>query len=735
MAEHVHYGACNLCEAICGLEFRVRDGRIVSIRGDEQDPLSRGHICPKAVALQDLHEDPDRLRRPQKRVGDQWQEIGWEQALDEVADRLAAIHRAHGGQAIGGYMGNPSVHNWGIMTHSSALFGPLKTRSRFSATSVDQLPHQLVSYWLYGHQLMVAVPDIDRSQMILMLGANPLASNGSLWTVPDVRKRIKAMQARGGRLIVVDPRHTETAEIADAHHFIRPGGDAALLLALLQVIFAENLARPGRLADFCDGLEDAAHRVAPFTPERAAAVCGIDADTIRALARELVASPAAAVYGRMGVSTQAHGTLCQWAIAALNIVTGNLDRPGGMMFPHPAMDLIKGPGSKPGHYDAWRSRVRGLPEFGGELPVAALAEEILTPGDGQIRALVTIAGNPVLSTPNGRQLEQALGTLDFMVAIDCYRNETTRFADYILPPTGGLEHDHYDLIFHHFAMRNTAKYSPAIFAKPEGALHDWQIFAGLGRRLRARLGSGRSKPMLQRLSARLRAEVAERLPPHWLLDQALKRGPYGKGRPQRLSLKALRAAPHGIDLGALREALPRRLCHRERRIALLNDALRAELQRYDRVLAELQTQAPRDGELWLIGRRHVRSNNSWMHNAQRLVKGKPRHQLYMHPADLEARGLLDGQRVRIASRVGEIDVEVMATEQIMRGVVSLPHGWGHARPGVQQRVAQAHAGQSANDLTDDRYLDRLSGNAALNGVPVQVMAVRDDLAPRVAANA
>jgi anaerobic selenocysteine-containing dehydrogenase len=723
MSEQTHYRACNLCEAICGLEIKVRDGHVVSIKGDEADPLSRGHICPKAVALQDLHEDPDRLRRPQKRVGEQWVEIGWEQALDEVAEQLAAIHQAHGANSVAAYLGNPSVHNWGNMTHSSAFLAPLKTRSRYSATSVDQLPHQLVAYWLYGHQLLVSVPDIDRSRYILMLGANPVASNGSLWTVPDFRERLKAMQARGGKLVLIDPRRTETAAVADEHHFIRPGADAALLLALLNTIFAENLAQPGRLADFTDGLDAVADAVQAFTPERAAQVCGIDADSIRRIAREFAGSGAAAAYGRMGVSTQAHGTLCQWALAVLNIVTGNLDREGGMMFPLPAMDLVKTAGSKPGHFGAWKSRVRGLPEFGGELPVAALAEEILTPGEGQVRALVTIAGNPVLSTPNGRQLEQALASLDFMVSFDCYRNETTRFADYILPPTGALEHDHYDIIFHHFAMRNTARYNAAVFDKPDGALHDWEIFVRLGRRLRARLRSDAHKPLLQRLSARLKDEVMLRLPPHRMLDISLRRGPYGKGREPDLSLGKLKTAPHGIDLGPLQPLLPGRLFTKDRRIAAINDAIAQEIARYDHILAEQQAALPRNGELWLIGRRHVRSNNSWMHNAQRLVKGKPRHQLFMHPQDLAARGIKDGARVRVGSRVGDVEVEVQATEDIMPGVVSLPHGWGHARPGVQQRIAQQQAGESVNDLTDERYLDALSGNAALNGVAVTVVAV------------
>jgi anaerobic selenocysteine-containing dehydrogenase len=722
MREQTHYRACHLCEAICGLEIRTRGDAILSIRGDAEDPLSRGHICPKAVALQDLHEDPDRLRGPVKRVGDQWQAIPWKQALDEVAERLATVHATHGPHSVAAYLGNPSVHNWGNLTHSSALLGPLKTRSRFSATSVDQLPHQLVSYWLYGHQLLVAVPDIDRCQYLLMLGANPLASNGSLWTVPDVKQRIRDLQGRGGQLVVVDPRRTETAEVADQHHFVRPGTDAALLLALLNVLFSEGLAQPGRLADFTTDLDAVEAAVAPFTPARAAAVTGIPEAAIRQIARDLAAAPTAAVYGRMGVSTQAHGTLCQWAIAVLNIVTGNLDREGGMCFPEPAMDLVAGPGSKPGHFNAWQSRVRGLPEFGGELPVSALAEEIQTPGEGQVRALITIAGNPVMSTPNGRQLEQALGQLDFMVAFDCYRNETTRFADYILPPTSPLERDHYDIIFHHFAVRNTARYNPAVFPRPEGAMHDWEIYQALGRRLRKRLRRDAGKPLM----VRVRDAVMQRMAPHRLLDLALRNGRYGKRSGLRLSLSTLKAAPHGVDLGPLRSTLPKRLFTRDKRITCLNADLRAALARYDEVLSVQMPEG--DDALWLIGRRHVRSNNSWMHNSRRLVKGKPRHQLFMHPDDLAARGLRGGDQVRVCSRVGAVEVEVMATDAIMRGVVSLPHGWGHARPGVALRVAGALQGQSANDLTDDQHLDTLSGNAALNGVPVTVRAVTAEAA-------
>lgn len=712
--ETLHYGACNLCEAICGLEFRVREGRVVSIRGDARDPLSRGHLCPKAVALQDLHEDPDRLRRPLRRVGETWTEVSWEAAFDDIAERLATLRKAHGAHGIAAYLGNPSVHNWGILTHAPAFLGPLRTRSRYSATSVDQLPHHLVAYWLYGHQLLLPVPDIDRSHYLLMLGANPMASNGSLWTVPDFRARLKALQARGGRLVLVDPRRTETAQVADAHHFIRPGSDAALLLALLNLVLNEHGARPRRLGPITDGLDRVAAAMRPYTPERAERVTGIAAADIRRIAADLVAAPAAAVYGRMGVSVQAFGTLCQWAIQLLNLATDNLDREGGLMFPQPAFDLVRGGGS-PGHYGAWKSRVRGLPEFGGELPVAALAEEILTPGEGQVRALITIAGNPVLSTPNGRQLERALESLDFMVAIDCYRNETTRHAHYILPPTSRLEHDHYDIVFHHLAVRNTARYSPAVLPRPAGALHDWEIFRELGKRLRARLG-GRGSVL-----GRWREALMSRLPPHRLLDLALRLGPYGLRSAQRLSLARLRAHPAGVDLGPLRPALPLRLRSADRRIQAAPPAVLADLARLDAHLQALDAAAPQRDELWLIGRRHVRSNNSWMHNAQRLVKGPPRHQLFMHPEDLAARGLADGARVQLSSRVGQVEVEVQATTDIMRGVVSLPHGWGHARASL--RIASRQPGASANDLTDEQAVDALSGNAALNGVPVRVSAL------------
>lgn len=701
------YGVCNLCEALCGLEFKVRGAAIVSIKGDAGDPFSRGHICPKAVALKDLHEDPDRLRRPVKRVGAGWQEISWHEAFDLVVDGLARVRERHGADAVGVYQGNPTVHSYGQLTHGLDFFGLLKTRNRYSATSVDQLPHHMTSWWMYGHQLLLPIPDIDHTQHLLILGGNPLASNGSLMSAPDFRQRMKALRERGGKLIVIDPRRSETAEIADAHHFIRPGGDAALLLAMIHTLFAENLVHLGRLQAWVDGVDAVQRAVAPYAPEVVAPAVGIEAGVIRHLARDLANAASGVCYGRIGVSVQEHGALAQWAIQVLNILCGNLDRVGGALFTQPAVDLIASGAMGPGHHDRYRSRVRGLPEFGGELPVAALAEEILTPGDGQIRAMVVSSGNPVLSTPNGGQLDRALAGLDFMAAFDFYINETTRHAHVILPPTCALERDHYDMVFLHLAIRNVAHYSPAVFAKPADARHDWQIYAELARRYEARLPGARRGSWSQRLSKR----VKRRLRPDQLLALALRMGP------RKLRLSELKKHPHGLDLGPLQPSLPQRLRTPDRRIRLLPEAIRDELVRAQPAL--LRARDP--DELVLIGRRELRSNNSWMHNFERLVKGALRCVLLMHPQDAAARGVVDGALVTLRSRVGAVQVPVRLSEEMARGVVSLPHGWGHAREGLRQRVAAEHAGVSINDLTDDRLVDALSGNAALNSVRVTVV--------------
>ena len=698
--------ACNLCEAICGvlvtIEQRPDGPAVTDIRGDDADPLSKGHICPKAVALRDLQTDPDRLRHPVRRTAGGWEEIGWDEAFDLVARRLAEVQAEHGTNAVGVYLGNPNVHSLGALTHQLPLVRLLRTRSRFSATSVDQLPHMLAVHLLYGHQLMVPVPDIDRTSYLLMLGANPLASNGSMMTAPGFGRRLRDVRKRDGRVVVVDPRRTETAAVADEHLFVRPGSDAALLLALVHQILADGI---DPLPAYVRGLDEVRAAVADWTPARVARVTGIAADDIVRIARGFAAADRAACYGRVGVSTQPFGAVCQWAIQVLNILTGNLDRPGGSMFPRPAFDVLRFLGR--GHLGRWRSRVRGLPEFGGELPAATMAEEILTPGEGRIRAMVTIAGNPVLSTPDGTRLDEALASLEFMVAIDPYVNETTRHADVILPPTPPLERDHYDLAFYQLAVRNVARWNPAVLPRPADARHDWEIARGIGYRYARRTFD---RKRLKRVLPAL-AQLA--LTPARLVDLGLRAGPY------RLSLRHLKRSPAGVDLGPLQPCLPGALWTKDKAIDLAPGLIVDDLPR---VRSTLLDNAYGEG-LLLIGRRHLRSNNSWMHNSARLVKGRPRHQLLMNPADLNERSLADGDRVRITSAAGSVEVEVAATDDMMPGVVSLPHGFGHTRPGVRLSVAAGVPGVSVNDITDPNLVDPIAGTAALNAVPVTVEPV------------
>ncbi len=705
MPIQTHYRACNLCEAICGLEITHDNGVVLSIQGDKNDPFSRGHICPKAVGLKDIYEDPNRLRTPLKRTETGWIGISWEQAFDEVADRLRQIRAEYGPNAVGFYAGNPSVHNSGTFLAAPGFVKAMGTRTLFSASSVDQFPHHFAAWQLFGHPLLMPVPDLDRTDFWLILGGNPIVSNGSIMTAPDVANRLRAIQQRGGKVIVVDPRRTETANRADEHHFIRPGTDVFLLLAMVQTLFAENKVNPGRLAEFTDGFDTLRDAAADFTPERVALITGMSATVIRRLALELAAAERAALYGRVGVSVQEFGGLCLWLINALNMLTGHLDQPGGMMFTSPAIDLLGGgPTGKPKpytRYDRFRSRVSNRPEFMGELPVSCLAEEIQTPGPGKIRAMVTSCGNPVLSTPNGGQLDDALAGLDLMVSIDIFLNETTRHADYILPPATGLEVAHYDLTFHALAIRNTTRYSEPMLPKSPDARYDWEIFDELRLRLEHDDFGSATAPTLTN--------------PETKLDLGLRYGPYGQSH--GLSIDTLRQYPHGIDLGPLQSQLPGRLITANGRINLAPAPFLADL---DRVRRSLRAAPLADGQLLLISRRHLRDNNSWMHNAHRLVKGRNRCTLQLNPADAVALGVTTGDAVRVRSRVGQVELPAEVTNDMMPGVVCIPHGYGHNRPGIRLDVARQHAGVSINDLTDETKLDELTGNAVLSGVPVWV---------------
>ena len=693
--------ACHLCEAVCGLDIHLVNNEIVAIKGDKDDPLSQGHICPKAVALQDIHNDPQRLRKPVRREGNQWHEISWDEAFELVTDQLADTMARYGNNAVGVYGGNPSVHNYGCMTHPSQFLSFIRTQNRFSATSVDQLPHQLMAYWLYGHQLMVPVPDIDNCDYFLMLGANPMASNGSIMTVPNFPKRLKALQARGGKLCLLDPRRTETAERADEHLFIRPGTDAAFLASIVHIIVRDSLDKPGRLAAFTDGLDQLPALFTDFSPAIVSELTGISADDIERVAAEFCAAERAVCYGRMGCSTQEFGTLCQWLTQVINILTGNMDEVGGMMLTSPAVDMIGGAAGgmgKGGHFDRHRSRVSGLPEFSGELPVACMVEEICTAGEGQIRSMVTIAGNPVLSTPSGQHLGEALQSLDFMVSVDPYINETTQHATVILPPTSPLEHDHYDLIFNHFAVRNTAKYSAAVFEKAEDSLHDWEIFTELGKRLASKLGQ----------------EPRQSVAPDQIVDFGLQNGAYD------LSLDQLKAKPEGVDLGPLRSVMPERLATAGKRIHIIPELMPAELKRLEDRLNDSKDSTGGDDSLSLIGRRHVRSNNSWMHQYHRLIKGANRCTLLMHPDDAKQFGLDDAAMASVETGAGKVQLPVEVCTSMMPGVVSMPHGYGHGSERNEISTAQNNAGVSMNDVIATSLIDPVCGNAVVNGVPVTV---------------
>jgi len=711
-----HYRACNLCEAICGIEISVQADQRLDIRGDKDDPFSQGYICPKAVALQDIHFDKDRLKHPVRRTENGWQRIGWDVAFDEVAHNLKRINTKYGKNSVASYLGNPTVHNSGAMLFAPGFLRSLHTRNKYSATSVDQLAHHLAGYLMFGHQLLLPVPDLERTNFFLILGANPVVSNGSLMTAPGMSRRLQEIKKRGGKVVLIDPRRNETARLADRHHFIRPGTDVLLLLALVEIVFDEGLTK---LPSFANGAETVREFVAEFTPERVAPIVGIEADQIRELAREFASTKGAVCYGRIGVSTQEFGGACQWLINVLNTVTGNLDNPGGAMFTLPAFDPITAPeGLAPrGSFGRWQSRVRKLPEFAGELPVATLAEEILTDGPGQVKALVTLAGNPVLSTPNGRELDRALASLEFMVSIDCYINETTKHAHIILPPTSSLERSHYDLAFHLLAVRNTSKFSPPLFQPSVEARHDWEILSELQTRMEndGLLGSMKGKVIKRFLG------------PERMLDLGLRFGPYGSGVNvfgKGLTLRRLQKAPHGIDLGPLTSCLPGRLRTPDKRIELAPEVFVKDV---DRVKARFLDHPihKSNGNLLLIGRRQLRSNNSWMHNSERLVKGKPQCTLLINPADASHRKLTSGQTVRVSSRVGSLLVPIEITTEMMPGVVSIPHGWGHDRAGIQLDVAQQHAGESINDLTDNQSIDALCGTAAFNGTVVEVEASTD----------
>ncbi|MEY2448787.1 MAG: hypothetical protein QOH79_2263 [Acidimicrobiaceae bacterium] len=733
---------CPLCEAGCGLEITLRGEEVVRIRGDRDDVFSHGFICPKGSTLKQLREDPDRVRTPLIKRDGRFVEATYDEAFQEIESRLLPILEAHGRDSAAIYVGNPTAHNLGAQLFGRFVIRALGSGNMFSASTVDQRPKEISSALMFGGGLTVPVPDIDRTDYLLMLGANPYASNGSLATAPDWPGRIEALRARGGRLVVVDPRRSRTAEEADEHLFIRPGTDSFFLMAIVQTLFSDGLVTPDRLGalqEYLAGVDEVERLSKPFTPEAVAPITGISADTIGRVAHDLADAPTACVYGRVGTCTQEFGTIASWLVDVINACTGNLDRPGGAMFTKAAAGASNtrgtsryGRGLRLGRR---KSRVRGLPESMGELPAVVLAEEIETEGEGQIRALITMAGNPVCSIPNGGgRLDRALATLEFMVSVDIYVNETTRHADVILPVPDPLSKSHYDLALLQLGLRNVANYSPAVLPLAAGEPDEWEVLARLALVLQG-MGADADPAVVDDLAIRSLVEHAvaddtspvhgkdvddviealtPRTGPERLLDFMLRTGPY------ELTLDELIAHPHGIDLGALESRLPDVLRTPSGMVELAPEPIVADLARLEAALDERSARAG-DAGFVLVGRRDLRSNNSWMHNLTVLVKGKPRCTLHLHPQDAARLGLETGAIAEVRSRTGSLAVPVEVTDGIMPGVVSIPHGWGHDVDGVQLSVAAtAAAGVNSNLLADEGLFDALSGNAVLNGIPVQV---------------
>jgi anaerobic selenocysteine-containing dehydrogenase len=742
VATSTHFRTCPLCEATCGLEITMDGDSITDIRGDKDDVFSKGFICPKGTAIKHLQEDPDRLRGPMVRDNGSLREATWDEAWGLLESGLSSVIERHGRDAVAMYAGNPTVHSLSATMMTPVLVRALASKNFYSAATVDQMPKHFTAGFMFGSPTLLPVPDIDRTDYLLMLGANPAVSNGSLATAPDFRGRLDAIRRRGGKVVVVDPRRTETAQAADEHIFIRPGSDAFFLLAIASVVFEENLWTLRDLDGHVAGVDEARDLVRPFTPETVAGVTGVPVETTRRIARELAAAPSACVYERVGAHTQEFGTMTSWASDVVNTITGNLDRPGGRMFP---LSVIAGP--DPSNEDGGRgrgwsigrfsSRVKGYPEVYGQLPIATLADEIETPGEGQVRALITVAGNPVLSTPNGRRLSDAFSSLEFMVAVDPYVNETTRHAHVVLPPQPLLARHHFDVAFYFLSVRNVANYSPpsverdgpdeweimsriALVASGQSVKMDPEIVPQMALMYLVQKATSPGGSLVGKDPAEIIGALQERGPIEKMVDFRLRAGPYGDmfgENPDGLTLAKLEENPHGMDFGPLGSRFPNALETASGKVELAPPEIVRDVPRLVAALGRAS-----NGML-MIGRRQLRSNNSWMHNSASLVRGSNRCTLFINPEDASSLGLAEGAVARITSNVASVEAPVELKEDMMPGVVSLPHGWGHDRDGVRLSVARANAGVSYNDLTDEQKLDPLSGNAVLNAIPVQIEPV------------
>lgn len=729
----LHYRTCHLCETMCGIEVEHDGEQVLAIRGDKNDVLSQGNICPKATGIQDIHNCPDRLKKPLKRVrknpaekshDDDWVEIEWDEAIEYAASGLARIQNQHGRDSIGSYFGRSTAHNIGTLLAVAPMQKIMGTRNIYTGSTVDQMPHNFVWHHMLGHQFLCTIPDINRTDYYLMLGTNPKVSNGAqMSTGANTWKKLNAIRERGGKCVLIDPRRTESAKYMDEHHFIRPHADSMLLIGIIQTIFAKGLAKPGRMAGHINGWNEIEPLVNQFDLDRIAEITTIPRDDIERIALEFASAKRPVCYGRTGISMVQFAGLTQWLMQTLNVIVGSMDEIGGMMFPKPAITSL--PLTK-SSWDSYRSRVRGRPEFSGEFPLVILGEEIMTPGEGQIRGLLGLAGNMVLSMADGHHSEKALQALEFYVAVDPYLNETTRFADIILPPCGPLEKGHYDMFYHLYDTINWSKYSQPLFTTEQSKWTDFEIFT----ELMGRFATIRTRnPIKKFLFSCAHKLVRTTLTAERIVAMGIRMGPYGKGlnpfKKDALSLQKLKDNPQGIFLGDLEYTFPEGLYTQDKKINLAPEVFVNDLPRLKAFFVEGGMEAERvesEFDLQIISRLTNRTLG-WMHHSYRLIKGKNPCELMINPADADARGITADSLVSVTSRAGQIQMPVTITDEMMPGVVCMPHLWGHNRKNTRQQVANANPGVSMNDITDVTTYDELTGNAIVNGVPVKVEAI------------
>ncbi|GAA4277939.1 molybdopterin oxidoreductase family protein [Aquimarina mytili] len=698
---------------MCGLAIEVQNNEVIGIKGHQEDIYSHGHICPKGIALKDLHNDPNRLKQPIKKTASGWQTISWDEAFSIAEKEFKSIRKKYGNDAIGTYTGNPTVHNTGTAITLYDTINALNTKNRFASHSLDSVPVFLVNQMMFGHAMMAPIPDIDNLDYLLIIGANPMASNGSFMSTPNIREKIKSIQQKGGKVVVIDPRKTETATKASEHYFIHPEKDVLLLLAIINELVLQDGVPTSKALLLSDHFEELKTMVQPYTKEMVAPITGMTVEQITHIVDDLIKHSHSVVYGRLGVNTQSYGTLCQWLITCINVLLGQLDEKGGLLFTLPAIDYVTlmAHESKMFRYS---SRVKSYKEIVGEFPTATLADEILTEGKNQIRGFISIAGNPARSAPNSQLVEKALASLDFMLAIDMYINETTQHADLIMPPAVGLETMHYSFVLHMIATRNTTKFSPAPLSISKEQRYDWQIMGELQRRL-----------FTGNILQRIKSNIMSRIHPKTKLDLALKTGPYGVWggrflRKDGVSLKRLKKHPEGIELAPLRPVLPKRLFTKNKRIELMPEIFVEEMKKVEQLLTP---QSAEQYPLKLIGRRHLRSNNSWMHNLPVLEGGSRRCTMMIHPNDAASHSIEPEEMVEVYSEFGAISIEAEVTTNIIPGTISIPHGWGHYGDGVQMETAKRNAGANINQLMDHNRLDSLSYNMAFNGHPVAIRKI------------